>query len=204
MSSLSRLSERTINFLWVRKKLFYCFRNWTLPGLRNTQENVFEIRKEKFEYCNCNQNASNVFFFFSQSQRLQLVSWPPSDFQAFTRAVLPHNLPGEKLSKFSQSLSKPDFSMVKTTTKKIVTKTPISQEKHSSMHSHKVSARRPFFFLLSFCKAEMHSLWDFLQAWVDPESVYVQILAWLIDHAANKSCCILMWCLLGLGFGVYL
>ena len=107
MSSLSRLSERTINFLWVRKKLFYCFRNWTLPGLRNTQENVFEIGKEKFEYCNCNQNASNVFFFFSQSQRLQLVSWPPSDFQAFTRAVLPHNLPGEKLSKFSQSLSKP-------------------------------------------------------------------------------------------------
>ena len=87
-----------------------------------------------------------MFFFFSQSQRLQLVSWPPSDFQAFTRAVLPHNLPREKLSKFSQSLSKPDFSMVKTTTKKIVTKTPISQEKHSSMHSHKVSARRPFFF----------------------------------------------------------
>ena len=41
----------------------------------------------------------------------QIISWSPCDFQAFTRAVLPHNLPGEKLSKFSQSLSKPVFFM---------------------------------------------------------------------------------------------
>ena len=37
MSSLSRLSERTINFLWSRKKLAtYRFRNWRLPWVRNT------------------------------------------------------------------------------------------------------------------------------------------------------------------------
>ena len=45
----------------------------------------------------------------------QIISWSPCDFQAFTRAVLPHNLPGEKLSKFSQSLGKQDSGMTMTT-----------------------------------------------------------------------------------------